>query len=102
MLEIAPAKETKFNDFLSPCQATTQLQRVSIHGPRPQQNDVPTCRVSYKRDAPTNILSLNIPMEAAANKDQVEEYQVPPSPAQDLSRIFRIKGVLGISLQLYL
>ena len=32
--------------------------------------------MSYKRDAPTNIFSLNIPMEAAANKDQVEEYQV--------------------------
>jgi hypothetical protein len=37
---------------------------------------VSACRVSYKRDAPTNILSLNIPMDAAANKDQVEEYQV--------------------------
>lgn len=33
-------------------------------------------RVSYKRDAPTNILSLNIPVEAAANLDEVEEYQV--------------------------
>ena len=33
-------------------------------------------RVSYKRDAPTNVLALNIPMEAAANKSEVEEYQV--------------------------
>lgn len=33
-------------------------------------------RVSYKRDAPTNVLSLNVPLDAAANKDAVEEYQV--------------------------
>lgn len=32
-------------------------------------------RVSYKRDAPTNILSLNIPMDAAANKKQVDQYK---------------------------
>lgn len=33
-------------------------------------------RVSYKRDAPTNILSLNIPIEAAANKEEVDQYKV--------------------------
>jgi len=59
-------------------------------------------RVSYKRDAPTNILSLNIPMEAAANKDQVEEYQVPPpwakylySPVSDFGKTLADKDLFG-------
>lgn len=33
-------------------------------------------RVSYKRDAPTNLLSLNIPIEAAANQEEVDQYKV--------------------------
>ena len=33
-------------------------------------------RVSYKNDAPTNILSLNIPVDAAANKREVDQYKV--------------------------
>lgn len=33
-------------------------------------------RVSYKCDAPSNILSLNIPIEAAANQEEVDQYKV--------------------------
>ena len=33
-------------------------------------------RVNYKRDAATNLLSLNIPMSHATNKNDVELYEV--------------------------
>ena len=35
-----------------------------------------TGRVSYKRDAGSNVLSLTIPMSAAVNQNDVEEYKV--------------------------
>ncbi len=36
-------------------------------------------RVSYKHDGPTNILSINIPVEAADNQEEVDLYKVLPS-----------------------
>ena len=33
-------------------------------------------RVSYKQDAATNILSINIPVEAADNQEEVDLYKV--------------------------
>ena len=33
-------------------------------------------RISYKQDAPTNILSINIPVEAADNQEEVDLYKV--------------------------
>ena len=38
-------------------------------------------RVSYKR-AVTNVLPLDIPLEAATNKAELADYQVGPSEVQ--------------------
>ena len=56
-------------------------------------------RVSYKRDAPTNVLALNIPMEAAANKSEVEEYQVTRPCSPGLSQSSRLSVTLRCLLQ---
>lgn len=44
-------------------------------------------RVSYKQDAPTNILSVNIPVEAADNQEEVELYKVSAFCSKAASRL---------------